>query len=425
MIKKYLLIILLLCLITVTPGCWDQTEIEFLALVRVIAIDYLPGRRAPYLVTVAIAQPIDAGGGESGGGQPQTLLFSGVGATLDLAFDRLSYNLSRRLFLSHAETVIIGKDLAEYGLHHTLDFIIRHNQIRLNSFLLQATGMAHEVLTVPERLSSGIADEILGLIEEAEEKTETVTQAAYKFLQQLVTPGQDPYTAIVMVGPPLEMTIPELQDKEGAEESGEGGSSDAGGGGSEASGSAGTRREEEVLTLAGLGAFRSSKLAGKLDHTETRGLLWFLGKADRAIVTVPDPYNPGESVNFLTDRVDTSIIPVVSNGEVSFRVEVKEEGDIRSFTGTLDLSPPETIKKLNSAKAAVIKEEMEKSLRKMQEMQTDLVGFGAILYRKHPKTFEQLQDRWREVFSNLKVEITVKSTIRRTGHQRRPFHPAR
>ncbi|MCR3921764.1 MAG: Ger(x)C family spore germination protein [Firmicutes bacterium] len=417
-------LIALICLALVSTGCWDRIEVEQLAIVRSIAIDYLPGRKAPYLVTLAISLPSDIAGGEGGGGGEPTQLFSGVGATINLALEQANFNLSRRLFLSHAELFIVSEELGRHGLTHVLDFIVRHPQVRLNAFLLVTPGMAQKCLTAPERLEAGVTEEIIGMIHQAQTSPESDPQQAFKFLRQMASPGQDPYISILMLSDPLTTVIPELKDElkpGGQEESSGGGSGESGGSG----GGGGGEEQEQVLTLVGQAAFQDDKLVGLMNGVETRGFLWFMGRTERAVITVSDPEDPDGIVSTHVARVETTIKPQIKNGQVSFTVQVEEEGDIRSVSSQTNLATTEMIPKINSAKAAVIKHEMEKALRKMQELKTDLVGFGAILNRKDPDMFRQLQENWSEEFSKLTVDIVVISEIRRTGQQSGPVQQHR
>ena len=425
-----MLLLLLLCFSTLITGCWDHIAIEDLALVRTIAIDYLPGRRAPYLVTLAISLPADIAGGETtgGGGEP-TQLFSAVGATLTLAIEQAALNLSRRLFLSHAEVILIGEEMAKHGLLHVLDFISNHPQARFSTNLLITKGFAQTVMTTSERLEVAITEEMIGMIELARYSPKSEPLKAYEFIQKMVTPGQDAYTALMVKSPPLEEEIPELKNEQKPDSQGEssGGeeNGDSSSGSSDSSGGGGSKKAQEILTLAGLAAFQNDKLAGFLDSHETRGFLWFLGRTSHTLLAVENPEKPGETISLFIARVQTKIKPHIKNEQISFSVEVITEGDIRSQTGRTEIATPEMIKKINSAKAGAIKQEMEKALHKMQKLKVDLVGFGTILRRHDPETFSSLEDRWAEEFSKLKVDIVVTSNIRRTGLQAHPARPQR
>jgi spore germination protein KC len=413
---------LLILLLIFTPGCWDQTEVEDLAVIRAIGVDYLPGRRSPYLVTLAVKRPAGLSGEDGGSGEP-TELYTGVGASINLAIQQASFSLAKAVFLSHTDVIIVGEELAKHGLnHHLLDFIVRNPQTRLNMFLLITKGMAHDVLSVPERLEDSNSDEILSLIKVAAETSESNPQEIFKFLFQMTTPGQDPHAAVINVGPRVADVIPELDsgEEESPDGGGEGGGGGGGGNGGGESSGGGEKEEDKILSLDGTAVFDGDKLAGILNHIESRGVLWLRGDVTRGVMTVNDPLQPEHTVNLFIARTQTKVTPVVSNGRFFFRVEIESEGDILSQTSDADLATPEAIEKLNSAKAGAIKEEIEKGLSKIQELQTDIVGFGTLLNRRHHKLFKNMADRWPEEFSKLNVEIHVTANVRRTGQHSNP-----
>ncbi|MBS4021999.1 MAG: Ger(x)C family spore germination protein [Dethiobacter sp.] len=414
--------LLLLLPLFFLPGCWSQVEIDDLAIVRAIAIDYLPDRRAPFLVTMDVIRPGDiagggdAGGGGGGGGSP-TRLFTGNGATIDLAIQQASFNISRRIFLSHNELVLVSEDMAKHGLHSVMDFIMRDNQMRLTNFVLVAPGMAHDILAAPERLETGIADEILGLLAQARTSSEADPQEAYRMQRQMSTPGQDTHAPVLRISPHLTEVIPEFREEmmeQGQDE-----------GSQESQGQGAGGAEEQVvpqkeLTLAGAAVFCGDVLRGFLDPIETRGFLLLKNGVKLAAIVVPDPLNPEKKVVLTVSRAQATITPVLSGGKVSFSIEVVAEGDLASQRSESDLSAPEMLKKLGSAKAAAIKIEIEKALQKLQELESDIVGFGAILNRSHPQVFREIGENWPQVFTQLEFDIHVTAHIRRTGQLSRP-----
>ncbi len=142
-------------------------------------------------------------------------------------------------------------------------------------------------------------------------------------------------------------------------------------------------------------------------------------------MTVDDPVHPEQTVTLSLTHSQTKITPSVQGGHISFRVEVEAEGDLISQSNLADLSTPEMIEKLNSAKAGAIKAEIEKALQKMRRLETDVVGFGALLKRREPEIFREVADRWPEIFVQIPVEIHVKANIRRTGLQTKPARISR
>jgi spore germination protein KC len=409
---------LLILLLALSGGCWDQNEVEDLAVVRAMGVDYLPGREAPYLVTLAIKRPSGiAGEGAGGASGSPTELYTGVGASFDLAIQQASLRIPKGIFLAHTEIVIAGEELAKFGVGHLVDFIIRNPQLRLDTNFLVAEGFAHDVLNVPERLESSISEELLALIDDAGETSEANPQPFFQFAKQMASVGQDAQAAIIKSGPRVSDVIPLL--KQGNTENSGGSGEEAGeeGGGGEKSGG---QKQENVLSLAGMAVFRGDRLAGTLDYIETRGVLWLQNEINRVVLAVRDPVNPDQMITLHIARSETKVTPVIQEGRFFFRVAVNAEGDILSQASTADLSNPEMVEKINSALAGAIKEVIEKGFARLQEMQTDVVGFGTILNRRHNDLYKSMAGRWPEEFSTINLEIHVTANIRRTGQHSNP-----
>lgn len=420
--KKRVRIALAACLLIIPvlfSGCWDRVEINELAIIRAIAVDYLPGEKEPYLVTLVVIRPEEVVSGTEGGGagSSPTRFFSGSGATLNMAVQKAGYSLSRRIFLPHNQLVLVGEEAARQGLFHITDFILRNNQLRLTNIILVVQGLAHEAVHTQERLENSVIEEILGMIDQVRFHGDTSPQETYKIIKQLASPGICPHTAVLRVAPSLEKTISGLE-KELADNQ-EGGGNNGQGGGQ----SGELPDPEKTLIMDGLAVFCDDRLAGYLDVAETRGFMFLAGRNPRSVVMVTDPVNPREKVSLQITRSRTKIIPQVNDGRISFRVEVEEEGNLLSQATHDNLSSLEMLDKLASAKAGVIKAEMEKALRRLQQLQADIVGFGEQLNRSNPEVFRSLAKDWKKVFSEVDVEIHVTAYIRRTGQFSHPIKP--
>lgn len=410
--RAYVLASLLAFSLILAGGCWDQVEVENLAIVRAMAVDYLPGRPAPYLVTLAVKRPAAMGQQEGGGGGEQVTLYSGVGASLELAIEQTKLSIPRRIFLTHNDLVIVGREMAKRGLLPVFDFMVRNPDLRLSAYLLVAAETGWGILHTTARKENSITEEIRGLLEQAEETSETQPEPIFHFMRKMTTPGEESHTVVITTALLPEDKIPELKGQSARAGEGEGGQ---GGGNNE-----GGAKQKKSLALDGMAVFRGDRLAGILDRREARGKLWLAGKTARGTMAVHDPVHPEQTVTLSLTRSQTKITPSVKDGRISFKVEVEAEGDLISQSSQADLTTPELIEKLNSAMSGAIKVEMEKALQKIRQLETDVVGFGALLNRRQPKIFREVAERWPEIFAQLPVEIHVKANIRRTGMQSKP-----
>ncbi len=404
---QLVLICFFIASLSVIPGCWDHSEIEEMALIRAIAVDYVEGERSPYLVTIHVVRPGGiAGSSESAGGgdsESPDRIFSATGATIDLALQNITFFLSRRIFLAHNEFVLMGEEAARQGIYPAMDFVLRDNELRLTNFLLIVPGAAHEILAQREQLETGLSEEILGMIAQADESSESDPIEFFKIMRSLSKPGQDAFAAVINA-------VPRQKPAEFATQNN----------GAAAEGNNATNTAK-ILYLSGTAAFRGDKLAGYLDKTETRGLLWLNGDVRHTTLAISDPLKPSEFVSVYITHSQTRITPVIKNDNISFLIDVKTEGNIYHQPSLSDLSATEMSEKLNSALSAVVKKEIEGSLQKMQELESDLVGFGNSIYRKDPKKFKKIKKQWPEIFSDLTFQVHVEANIRRTGQLAKPI----
>ena len=65
--------------------------------------------------------------------------------------------------------------------------------------------------------------------------------------------------------------------------------------------------------------------------------------------------------------------------------------------------------------AEEVRREALDAVEHAQRLEADIFGFGRLLMASDPKAWRRLEDRWRQVFREMEVDVQVKATIRRTG----------
>src|SRR5690606_2205641 len=92
----------------------------------------------------------------------------------------------------------------------------------------------------------------------------------------------------------------------------------------------------------------------------------------------------------------------------------------------LNLMDPKVIPELEKALATSVEERMRAMLRLAQEeLEADVMGFGALVRRQHPKEWRELRQNWHAHFRQVPVHISVEVKVRRTGltGNPAPFRP--
>lgn len=406
--KKTLLLLILLLVVAVTQvSCWDQNEAEDLGIIVGTAVETAPEGRVR--VTVQEINPSgllaggDRGGTAEGGAAKSYRNYSLEADTIFDAIRNISKQSPRTPFFAHNQIIIISEELArDRGVSEVIDFFERAPQIRLTTWVLVSKGDILALLDQRGALEATPAMRIFEIINEQNLTSHYAPLRLGDFIAYMENDNTQTFTA----GVEREQNLarpedPMLRFSEGH-----------------------LPEPQQNVLVRGTAVFNQDKLTGWLNDKESRGLLWIRGEVRGGIVNIPVPEQKNKTISLEIIRSKTKLEPEIRDGQIYITITVKEESDLVETTGTLDLTKPETIKKLEAEQNAVIQEEITAALDKVQqEFGVDVFGFGQAVHRKHPQQWKQLKKNWPELFPEVSVQIQVESLIRRTGMVTKPSEP--
>lgn len=373
-------------------GCWDRIEIMDIASVRMVGIDKAQtGIRLSVRVTVPTRIKLTTAGGGGGGGDEAggaggaahmaTVVYSAEGETIMDATRKLQEMIPRRLFWGHAGPLILGAEYARQGVRPVLDFLSRHREPRLTTFVAVTPGTALDFTLATPAMERIIGETVREIIKQRL----GVVVSVKDFLASLHTPGEHPLASRLEV----------------------------------VAGAPGAPETEVQQT--GAAVFREDRLIGWLDADETRGVLWLRDEIETGIVTLPVP--TGGKVSLQLVRGHTRVHPEFRQGQLRLVVDAITEDDIFESTAPLDLSKEPTIQVLTRLLEEELRERIQVGLDIAQRrFGVDMLRFGDAVRRGAPRVWESgLKDRWDQVFPRVPVELRVEAHVRRTGQHAAPL----
>jgi spore germination protein KC len=384
---KLFLVILTLFVIS---GCWSRIELESLAIVAGIGIDLAeePGKvllTAQIILPKKVAAPDTGGVGGGGeiGGKGQTVLISkGIGETVYDAINNFAADIPRRLFWSHTQVIVIGKEAAEQGVRPWLDFFIRDPEPREAVWILVADGKAGDILKSKSEIEDIPAMAIAHLIEARISNSQTSGATLGDFTTRLTSKTTAPVATYI-----------KLSDE-----------------------------KEPKVQLSGTAVFKKDKLVGVLDKAQTRGYLWVKGKVRGGIVLVKFPKDNSKTTLEVI-RSKSTVTPKILGGEISLKIEIDEEANLESQSSLENLETATGLALLEKQQDSAIRNEILAALEKARQLNTDFFGFGDIVHHKFPREWKKLELRWDQIFPLIKVTIQVKTKIRQVGLVTKPMAP--
>ncbi|MFC4620547.1 Ger(x)C family spore germination protein [Camelliibacillus cellulosilyticus] len=363
------------CLL-VLSGCWDRREINDMALVLAVGLDYKSANRINLSVEFAI--PESMGGGQmetSGNNGPSTMVEQSQGQTISDAIARLQEKVSRQIFWGHNHIIIIGEKMAKHGIQHTVDFFSRHPDSRLHAFVYASKGNAADLLTITPALEQNPAN----FIRELTKLKLGVTVTIKDLLEEL---GGDTKS----------IAIPRIEQSTASDD-----------------------QNKTVLRENGSAILNHGKMVGYIDDKATRGVLILRNEIEKSTITFHPP-GTDHSISFNQIRTHTTLIPEWSDGEFRMKVNVEAYEDVVENDTPLNLMDIRTTKMLEDQLSQVVKSRIDQACRDVQRgMKTDVFGFGEAFHRAYPKQWTKVKSHWNEVFSKTPVSVHAHVKIRRSG----------
>lgn len=111
--KKIIIIVLILF----TTGCYNYKEVEDLALISSLAIDYIDDN---FEVIIEVEE-------NNKDEKYQSHILNGFGKTIESAMENTSISLNKELYFINLDVLLISSDVANNKLNDVMDFIMRDN----------------------------------------------------------------------------------------------------------------------------------------------------------------------------------------------------------------------------------------------------------------------------------------------------------
>lgn len=364
-------------------GCWDRRELNSLGIVMAFAIDKAeePGKieiTAQILKPSGITNP-QSGGGGSGGGSKAYFNLKNTGNTVFSILRGFTHKMGRRLYMSHNKLLIFGQSIAEEGIQKHIDFFFRDHEPRPDVLILIAKGNASRVLEIEPLLEKIPGVGLSEILEGQGSTSQTAIIPLNEFLNRLMSKTTAPIAPMI--------------------ERGEG--------------------KSQEIKIWGTGVFKKDKLIGQLNLTETRGLLWVLNKVKSGILDV-ECSDGRDKVSIEISRAKSRITPEIKDGNIHMKVKIEVEGKLGGQMCPENLTEPLALEALKGKTIAGVKNEIMSAVKKARQLNADIFGFGEDVYKKYPKVWKGIEDKWEEIFPQVGVEPVVEVSIEETGALNQP-----
>lgn len=356
-----------------TTSCWNSRELNDLGLVTGIAIDVGPEEGTINLTSQVIKPAkIKTGAEQSSESQPYFNITS-TGKTIFEAIRKSSRLIDRRLYFPHSQILIVSEDVAKEGVLQYLDLLIRDPEFRRDSFILVSKGKAADALSAKTELEDIPGSSIYHLVQRRTGASLASGVTFLEFTQRLMSKTTAPIASNLEFHP-----------------------------------------DTKKLTLTGTSVFKKDKLAGYLNETETRGLLWASGEVRAGLIIVKCP-DQESNVTLEIVSATGKINPQIKGDELQLEIKIGVQVHLAEQACPGDLTTEKNSAFLKKELVAVIKKEITAALNKARDLNCDIFAFGSEINKKFPKLWRDLEQDWEEQFATMNVVISVEPVLTRSG----------
>ena len=350
--KKILIIILTLLLCT---GCFDYKEINDLAIINAIGVDY---ENDEYVITLEILNDqIDKDSSKI-----TSYTKVGHGKTLTSAIENAADKLSKQLIFNHIKLMILSKSIIEEKFENIIDLFLRNTYFRENFYVISATKNKPETLLNHTTNESPIASTaIIDTLESISYSSNTnILKMFDEIIEEVITYGIDTCFSNI------------------------------------------TLKDDEFI-IDGMSIFNNYNYKGNLNNEYVKIYNLLTDNFDRPTYTI-NYDNLSFTVAINNGKLNTEI----NNGIINISGNIM--GRIIDNDPEFNIRDPKNLERIDNDFTNLLDKKIEEFIKVLQDNNTDILGITKNYYKK---TRTKDKDYWLklDIKSDIKFNINKKGLI--------------
>lgn len=376
-LKRLVAFILFLTFPLSFSSCWDYRSLDSVSIVAGIAVDVNLDNPEEYIVSYEIV--VTPTGSDKG--KQASILVEAKGKSINDTVKNVNKQLKLTLSFSHAEILIISESLAKDGeIKNIIDPFLRDNETRDNMMILVSCGeTAKEILDIPEEEEIIAAFEIHKSLVNDNSDANLVKILELYQVYNILAEGVRP------------LTLPTIRF---------------------------LSKEDYELTFDGMALFNGENLESFLNNEETTLFMVADGKVTNGNFNIPFASDDNtEKYMAISVRDSTAAKKYKYNGE-QFELII----DIDMLVAAVEFSKGwngmdfPLLLELEKQTAQLITRNITQFILDVRnEHESDVMGFGSVIYRHDPKLWNSIKDDWASWFKNAKITVNCNVKITNTG----------
>ncbi|MCM3782587.1 Ger(x)C family spore germination protein [Neobacillus mesonae] len=362
--------LLLLCL-----GCDDSKDIQNMAYVTGVGIDYVDGKYIAYVQVLNFASVAKTENMELGKEVP-IWIGVGEGATVTGALTDMNTTSQLRMFWGHLKVVFLSENLLKKGVTDIYNGLNRYREIRYNLFVFGTKEKMMDILQVKSLFNLSPLESI------AYSGAQVNTQRSF-ILPEI---GNRFIAGINEPGNPTPLPSIAISRKKWSEND----------------------TKMPLFDLTGAYFFEKDKMKNWMSAEDLIGVQWSQENLDRTMIRLPEKDNAVAVLMLYHPQFHVK--PIVQGDGAVFDLVINVDGEL---TELLENRPLQEIEQMGRA---AVKDEILYTFNKGLEKKCDPFKLSQALYRTNPALFHKLKKSENFIITKDSIRnIHVKLNLTGTG----------
>ncbi|WP_342505723.1 Ger(x)C family spore germination protein [Sporosarcina sp. FSL K6-2383] len=370
--RKIYFFILLLVLCVSLVGCTETKILERVSLVTLVGYDM--GKEESVETTAVVRQV----GTEL---QSKVVIITSENETSQGTRVKVNYRAAEKLMSGQLRGTLFGEEFAENGIGHYIDTLMKNHTLSERMLLAVVEGETRPLLEYQYPEIDEIGEHIYKLLDQNIKSEQVVSSTLHEVAYDYYSIGRDIALPII-------------------------------------------KKDEELVAISGIALFRKDKMKGKLPIEDSffiklsrndyqNGTLEIKIKGDDfpASLIEGDP----EEIFLVFDPIKTQRdVKLVNPTTPEFDVHLKVQARLLEIRPDVNIENPEKMVKFEKAIGKKLESEISRVIAYCQEMDSDVFGYGD-LYRSSVRHSELTEEKWHEMYKEMKVNVKVDFRLLRSG----------
>ena len=381
--KKMIFIIPIIFLLT---GCYNYREINELAIVSGVSIRKVDNEIELTTEVINPKKEQDASSGE----EPEFIIYTSRAKSVQEAIRKMIKESPRKMYGAHIEILVIDEGIAREYLMDILDSFARNPEIRSEFKVL--VGKSDDILKITTPLEKISSENIRNSLENNNKYLGFANVVTY---HELISNVLNPNIELVLPVLSMKGNVNLGEDKENISNT----------------------SVKATSIIDGMAIFRNNKLIGYL--TEEESLTYNILRDSVKNFFIRTSGHDNEYIVHEIIRLSSKMEFDKNKNEM--KITLTGKSAISEVNEKIDLENLEEVSKLEKELNQELKKMVERSILSIQKKyNSDIFGFGDVIYKSYPKYFQKIKDEFKQDgFQNMKVNVSVKIKGQEKGNLNR------